>query len=243
MVARRGPTTIVENHLGLVMAAAGIDGSNVPAGHLVLLPRDPDGSARALRRGLHAATGRNVAVIVTDTAGRAWRQGQTDLAIGAAGFVVLDDHAGRVDGYGNPLAVTAPALADEVAGAADLAQGKLAGRPVALVRGLAAHVLPAGDDGPPARSLNRPLAQDMFALGTREAVVAALAGETPAAFGAPAPADELVAALARVGVTATRDDEGVRLADEPGLAARAVAHAHGWAPDRDVPAVLQPHLP
>ncbi len=243
VVARRGPTTIVENHLGLVMAAAGIDSSNVAAGHLVLLPRDPDASARAIRSGLRAATGRNVAVLVTDTAGRAWRQGQTDLAIGAAGFVVLEDHAGRVDGYGNPLAVTAPALADEVAGAADLAQGKLAGRPVAVVRGLASHVLPAGDDGPGARTLNRPLAQDMFGLGSREAVVAALAGESAEAFGEPASADDLVAALARVGVAARPGADGLRLADAPGRAARAVAHAHGWAPDRDVPAVLRPHLP
>jgi coenzyme F420-0:L-glutamate ligase/coenzyme F420-1:gamma-L-glutamate ligase len=157
--------------------------------------------------------------------------------------VVLDDHAGRVDGYGNPLAVTAPALADEVAGAADLAQGKLAGRPVAVVRGLAAHVLRTDDDGPGARSLNRPLAEDMFALGAREAVVAALAGESPEAFGAPAPAADLVAALARVGVTATTDGERVRLADESGPEARAIAHAHGWVSDLDVPAVLQPHLP
>jgi len=243
VVARRGPTTIVENRLGLVMAAAGIDNSNVEAGQVVLLPRDPDASARALRTGLLATTGHNVAVVVTDTAGRAWRQGQTDLAIGAAGFVVLDDHAGRVDGYGNPLAVTAPALADEVAGAADLAQGKLAGRPVAVVRGLAAHVLRTDDDGPGARSLNRPLAEDMFALGAREAVVAALAGESPEAFGAPAPAADLVAALARVGVTATTDGERVRLADESGPEARAIAHAHGWVSDLDVPAVLQPHLP
>ena len=243
VLARRGPTTIVENHLGLVMAAAGIDSSNVEAGHVVLLPRDPDASARALRSGLLAATGHNVAVVVTDTAGRAWRQGQTDVAIGTAGFVVLDDHAGRVDGYGNPLAVTAPALADEVAGAADLAQGKLAGRPVAVVRGLAAHVLRPEDDGPGARSLNRPLAEDMFALGAREAVVAALAGESPEAFGTPAPPADLVAALARVGVTATTDGDRVRLADEAGPESRAVAHAHGWVSDRDVGAVLQPHLP
>jgi coenzyme F420-0:L-glutamate ligase/coenzyme F420-1:gamma-L-glutamate ligase len=243
VVARRGPTTIVENHLGLVMAAAGIDSSNVAAGRLVLLPRDPDASARALRKGLLASTGCNVAVVVTDTAGRAWRQGQTDLAVGAAGFVVLDDHAGRVDGHGNSLAVTAPALADEVAGAADLVQGKLTGRPVALVRGLAAHVLRADDDGPGARSLTRPLAEDMFGLGAREAVVAALAGESLEAFGAPAPAADLVAALARVGIAATTDGERVRLADETGPEARAIAHAHGWVSNRDVPAVLQPPLP
>ena len=216
VVARRGPTTIVENHLGLVMAAAGIDSSNVAAGRVVLLPHDPDASARALRTGLLATTGHNVGIVVTDTAGRAWRQGQTDLAIGAAGFVVLDDHAGRVDGYGNPLAVTAPALADEVAGAADLAQGKLAARPVAVVRGLEAHVLRAGDDGLGARSLNRPLAEDMFALGAREAVVAALAGESAEAFGTPAPTADLVAALARVGVTATGSGSPARPARRPG---------------------------
>ena len=183
---------------------------------MVLLPPTPTPARGRCAARLLAATGHNVAVVVTDTAGRAWRQGQTDLAIGAAGFVVLDDHAGRVDGYGNPLAVTAPALADEVAGAADLAQGKLAGRPVAVVRGLAAHVLRADDDGPGARSLNRPLAEDMFALGAREAVVAALAGESAEAFGAPAPAADLVAALARVGVTAAADGERVRLAGEAG---------------------------
>ena len=153
-----------------------------------------------------------------------------------------DDHAGRVDGYGNPLAVTAPALADEVAGAADLAQGKLAGRPVAAVRGLGC-TCSAPTTRARRRSLNRPLAEDMFALGAREAVVAALAGESAEAFGTPAPTADLVAALARVGVTATADGDRVRLAGEAGPEVRAVAHAHGWVTDRDIPAVLQPHLP
>ena len=112
VVARRGPTTIVRNRLGLTMAAAGIDGSNVPAGHVVLLPLDPDDSARDLRTRLLERTGRNVAVVVTDTAGRAWREGQTDIAIGAAGLVVADEHAGRTDRWGNELAVTLPAVAD-----------------------------------------------------------------------------------------------------------------------------------
>ena len=103
---------------------------------------DPDGSARALRRAIAERTGVNVGVVITDTAGRAWRTGQTDIAIGAAGLLVLDDHAGRTDAHGNELAVTAPALADELAGAAELAQGKLAGRPFALVRGRADLVLP-----------------------------------------------------------------------------------------------------
>ena len=130
VVARRGATTIVRTRLGLTMAAAGVDASNVEAGSVLLLPLDPDGTARALRRAVDERTGANVGVVVTDTAGRAWRTGQTDIAIGAAGIVVLDDHAGRTDAYGNELAVTAPALADELAGAAELAQGKLDGAAV-----------------------------------------------------------------------------------------------------------------
>src|SRR5699024_1903226 len=97
---------------------------------------------------LRELTGCNVAVLVTDTAGRTWREGQSDIAIGAAGLQVLEEYAGRDDGYGNPLAVTAPAVADELAGAVELAAGKLARRPFALVRGRADLVLPPGDDGP-----------------------------------------------------------------------------------------------
>ena len=147
------------------MAAAGVDASNVAPGTVVLLPEDPDATARSLRVRVHAETGRNVAVVVTDTAGRAWRAGQTDLAIGAAGIEPLDDHAGRTDPYGNPLAVTAPAVADELASVAELVTGKLAGRPVAVVRGIAARVLPAGEHGPGARALVRPRHADMFGLG------------------------------------------------------------------------------
>ena len=96
VVARRGLTTIVRNHLGLTMAAAGIDESNVERGRSVLLPVDPDGSARALRTALGERTGRTVGVVITDTAGRAWREGQTDIAIGAAGLTVLEEYAGRL---------------------------------------------------------------------------------------------------------------------------------------------------
>ena len=113
---------------------------------------------------------------------------------------MLDDHAGRTDGYGNELMVTAPALADELAGAAELAQGKLAGRPFALVRGRADLVLPPGEDGPGAAVLVRVEGEDLFGYGAREAVVRALAGE-PAdqvPFGAPASAEEMAAAVARV---------------------------------------------
>ena len=139
-------------------------------------------------------------VIVTDTAGRAWREGQTDIAIGAAGLVVAEDFAGRTDAYGNPLAVTLPVVADELAGAAELAQGKLSGRPVAVVRGRGDLVLPPGEDGPGAASLVRPEGEDLFGWGAREAVVRALAGDTAdrLPFGAPVAREELEAALDRL---------------------------------------------
>ena len=189
VVARRGGTTIVRTRHGLTLAAGGIDASNVAAGSVVLLPEDPDGSARAIRRGIAERTGRNVGVVVTDTAGRAWRQGQTDIAIGAAGLRVAEDYAGRVDAHGNELAVTAPAVADEIAGLAELAQGKLGGRPFAVVRGRADLVLPPGEDGPGAVALVRPEGADLFGYGAREAVVRAAAGRPAEAapFGSPLP--------------------------------------------------------
>ena len=137
VVARVNRTLITENKLGIVQAAAGVDGSNVEAGELALLPEDPDASARALAADLRRLTGARVAVIVTDTMGRAWRTGQIDLAIGAAGMRVSVGYDGAVDRQGNELLVTDVAVADEVAAAADLVKGKLGGRPVAVVRGLA----------------------------------------------------------------------------------------------------------
>jgi len=242
VVARRGPTTIVRNRLGLTMAAAGIDASNVPAGTHVLLPRDPDASARRIRERLADLAGVEVGVVVTDTAGRAWRHGQTDIAIGAAGLLVADDHAGRVDGHGNPLAVTLPALADEIASAAELAQGKLAGRPFAVLRGRADLVLPTGDHGSGAGVLVRDEGGDLFGYGAREAVVRALAGAEAdrAPFGTPAPLEELVAALRTVLGPATYDVEPgtgpddlghVRVTLPAGTAREVVAalcFAHGW---------------
>lgn len=243
VVARRGPTVIVRNRLGLTMAAAGIDASNVAAGSIVLLPLDPDASARALRARLHDLTGTNVGVIVTDTAGRAWRDGQTDIAIGAAGVRVAEDFSGRVDAYGNDLVVTLPAVADEVAGAADLVRGKLAGRPVAVVRGRPDLVLTLGDDGPGAASLVRPEGLDLFAYGAREAVVRALAGaeEDRLAFGAPVELAELTTALIKVLggghamtsiMTVTFDDDSDPTIDLPARAderaVEAVCFAHGW---------------
>lgn len=168
VVARRGATRIVENRQGLVMAAAGVDASNTAPGTVLLLPADPDASARALRARLYELTGRRVAVLVTDTFGRPWRSGLTDVAIGAAGLDVLEDHRGRADSHGNELAVTVTATADELAAAGDLVKGKATGTPVALVRGLARLVTDQDGDG--IRPLIRPAVDDMFRLGTSEAV-------------------------------------------------------------------------
>ncbi|MEV8478801.1 coenzyme F420-0:L-glutamate ligase [Streptomyces sp. NPDC051173] len=167
VVARRGTLRIVENRQGLVMAAAGVDASNTEAGTVLLLPEDPDASARALRAGIEDALGVEVGVVITDTFGRPWRSGLTDVAIGAAGVRVLDDLRGGLDTHGNPLNVTTVATADELAAAGDLVKGKTAGLPVAVVRGLP-HVV--GDDGTGARALVRAPADDMFRLGTSEAV-------------------------------------------------------------------------
>ncbi len=243
VVARRGATTIVRTHHGLTMAAAGIDASNTGAGTVVLLPEDPDRSARALRHTIRDRAGANVGVVVTDTAGRAWREGQTDIAIGAAGVRVLEDFAGRTDAHGNTLAVTAPAVADELAGAAELASGKLGGRPFAVVSGLAHQVLAPEDDGPGAAALVRREGADLFGYGAREAVVRALAGD-PAdrvCFGAPASAGELVDALRtvlgpRLDVTLEGEDVlSLAWRETDAVPVRALAFAHGWELD-DAPA-------
>lgn len=176
VVARRGTLRIVENRQGLVMAAAGVDASNTAAGTVLLLPVDPDASARAVREGLRDALGVDVGVIVTDTFGRPWRAGLTDVAIGAAGVRVLDDLRGGSDAYGNPLGATVVATADELAAAGDLVKGKAAGLPVAVVRGLSRAVVGADERGgvedvdTGARALVRGARDDMFRLGTSEAV-------------------------------------------------------------------------
>jgi coenzyme F420-0:L-glutamate ligase/coenzyme F420-1:gamma-L-glutamate ligase len=233
VVARRGPTSIVETRIGVVMAAAGVDASNVEPGSVVLLPVDPDASARRIRERLAASTGPNVAVVVSDTAGRAWRHGQTDLAIGVAGMLAFESFEGRTDGYGNPLAVTAPAVADEIAGFAEVASGKLGHRPVTVVRGLADRVLPAGEHGPGARALVRETGTDMFGLGSREAVVAALSGRDQRVFGAPAEPADLVAALAACGLSASAAAGRVSVAAQvDDLRVCVLAFAHGWQVDR-----------
>ncbi len=247
LVALRGLTRIVRNRLGLTMAAAGIDASNVASGSVVLLPEDPDASARTLRRAVAERTGANVGVVVTDTAGRAWREGQTDIAIGAAGLRVLESFAGRVDAHGNELAVTAPAVADEIAGAVELAQGKLGARPCALVRGRADLVLPAGDDGPGAAALIRPEGADLFGYGAREAVIRAVGGapEDRAPFGTAVPATELAAALRRAGIEAREaGPDDVRCGSDRRAAVDIVAFAHGWSVDEDDADLrLRPHTP
>ena len=239
VVARRGETAIVRNRLGLTMAAAGIDNSNVPRGLIALLPEDPDGSARTMRAGLLERGGVNVAVIISDTAGRAWREGQTDIAIGAAGLVVAEDYAGRSDAHGNELAVTLPAVADELAGAAELASGKLGGRPFVVVRGRADLVLAPGDDGTGAAALVRPDGADLFGYGAREAVVRALrahpADQRP--FGAPAPEAELAAAIRDlVGLAPSHTgagDEALTVTCPRGLLRplAALTFAFGWTVD------------
>ena len=170
-VARRGETRIVRTHGGLTMAAAGVDTSNVSAESILLLPRDPDASAAALRQQLVAATGLRLGVIISDTAGRPWRMGQTDHAIGISGIQALQSYVGTKDAYDNELQVTVMAVADELAAAADLVKGKLRGRPFAVVRGLGSLV---GEADSSARELLRDPAKDMFSFGSQEAVLAAV---------------------------------------------------------------------
>ena len=171
VATRRQPngslTRIVENRLGIVGAAAGVDASNVAEGTVLLLPEDPDASARALRAALQERWGVRVGVILTDTLGRPWRVGQTDVAIGAAGIAVVDDLRGSLDAAGRRMDVTVVAVADEIAAMADLVKGKALNRPVALVRGLGRLV--TEEDGPGARSLVRTGPEDMFRRGTDEA--------------------------------------------------------------------------
>ncbi|GGK65095.1 coenzyme F420:L-glutamate ligase [Sphaerisporangium melleum] len=166
VVARRGDTVIAQTRHGFVMAAAGVDASNTEPGTVLLLPQDPDASARRIRAGLPVRAG----VILSDTFGRPWRNGLTDVAIGAAGVRPLDDLRGRSDGYGNPLSATVTALVDEIAAAAELVKGKLDGVPVAVVRGLA-HLV-TEEDGPGVRPLVRPADEDMFRFGSSEVLFA-----------------------------------------------------------------------
>ena len=148
-------------HHGFICANAGVDASNVPGDDaLVLLPRDPDASARHLRKRIHNALGANPAILITDSFGRAWRHGQVDVAIGCAGLTPLEDWRGRTDAVGRELKATWIAVADELAAAADLARTKDGALPVIVVHGADRHVSP--DDGPGAAALIRPESEDLF---------------------------------------------------------------------------------
>jgi coenzyme F420-0:L-glutamate ligase / coenzyme F420-1:gamma-L-glutamate ligase len=158
--AERG-VLIAETRHGFVCANAGIDSSNLPDPDTVsLLPEDSDASARRIREEIHSATGATVAVIVSDSFGRAWRLGQAEVAIGCAGIAPLDDWRGRNDTAGRELEATLIAIADEAAAAADLVRDKASGVPAAIVRGLDRHV--TAEDGPGARTLRRPRNEDLF---------------------------------------------------------------------------------
>lgn len=170
VVARRavggGTVAVVRSAAGPVMAAAGVDASNTPAGTVLPLPEDCDAIARTLRAAVRERTGARIGVLITDTVSRPWRVGQADIALGASGLPVLQDLRGTPDRDGRPLAVSVRALADEIAAAADLVAGKSAGIPAAVVRGL-----PVVDGSEtPARELNRPLAEDWFSLAVVEAI-------------------------------------------------------------------------
>lgn len=169
VVAARGPTRIVATRHGFVMAAAGVDNSNVAPSQLVLLPQDPDASARALRAAFADHFGLQVAVIISDTMGRPWRNGLTDVALGAAGIAPMLDHRGQTDRFGNPLMLTQVAVVDELAAVADLVKGKVDGVPVAVVRGLPARYLTDGDGPGVVATLVRDSSQDLFSRGTAEA--------------------------------------------------------------------------
>jgi coenzyme F420-0:L-glutamate ligase/coenzyme F420-1:gamma-L-glutamate ligase len=157
--AERGVIVSVTRH-GFVCANAGVDASNAPAGTLVTLPLDSDASARGLRARIAELRGVRPAVLITDSFGRAWRTGQTDVAIGAAGLVAVDDWRGRADAHGRELRATAIAVADSIAGAADLARRKDSRRPAVLVSGLG-HLV-TEEDGPGAAPLRREREQDLF---------------------------------------------------------------------------------
>ncbi|RBM18494.1 coenzyme F420-0:L-glutamate ligase [Prauserella sp. PE36] len=221
VIARIARTVITQNHLGIVQAASGVDASNVALNEIALLPADPDASALALRNGLRERLGVEVAVVVTDTMGRAWRVGQTDAAIGSSGLRVLHSYEGQVDPQGNELAVTEIAVADEVAAAADLVKGKLGGTPVAIVRGLE-----IGDNDSSARDLVRPVEEDLFRLGTNEAIAQGRREAVPARRSVREFSDEPVA------------EESLRAAIGSALTAPAPHHTHpmrfAWLRNRPV---------
>jgi coenzyme F420-0:L-glutamate ligase len=156
IIRRRGPLVITQTHHGFICANAGVDRSNVEGDNVVLLPRTPDRSAHLIRMRLQREFGCTVGVLITDTFGRPWRRGLTDVAIGCSGVLAVLDLKGTHDMQGRTLEVSEVAVIDEIAAAADLVMGKATGNPVAVVRGLSL----AGNGR--ARDLVRPAAEDMF---------------------------------------------------------------------------------
>ena len=158
IIRQRGPVLITETRHGFVCANAGIDASNVgPEGTVCLLPEDPDRSAQGIRSAIREATGADVAVIVSDTFGRPWREGHTNVAVGLAGMAAFADYVGQVDRFGYELRVSTLCVADELAGAAELVQNKLDTVPVAIIRG---YAYPKGEGT--ARGIVRPKENDLF---------------------------------------------------------------------------------
>ena len=218
VVADSPHVLIVQAAHGLVCANAGIDASNVPGDDLVLLPRDPDASARALRAALSPPV---VGVIVADTFGRPWRMGQTDVAIGCAGVAPMRDERGGTDRDGRALSVTLVAVADELAAAADLVRRKADGVPVVVLRGVDPSLLTA-DDGPGAAAIVRATAEDLFSRG-RGMLARELAGV--------AGGGELAAVAAAVRAVAGTDvvvADGCLVQSGRDAAARALGAGAAW---------------
>ena len=157
IVRQAGPVLITETRHGFVCANAGVDASNVGRGLVTLLPEDPDRSAVGIRVGLRKRAGLDVAVVISDTFGRPWREGHTNVAVGIAGMEAFVDYVGQVDPYGHDLRVSTLAVADELAGAAELVMGKLSGVPAAIIRG---YEYPKGRGT--ARDMIRPAERDLF---------------------------------------------------------------------------------
>lgn len=198
IVADTEQVLITATEHGFVAANGGVDLSNAGDAGALLLPPNPDGSAARIRSGLAARAGADIGVIVTDTFGRPWRMGQTDVALGVAGTAALRDERGGTDRDGRPLDVTVAAVADEVAGAADLVRSKGAGIPFVLVRGL-----PATDRAGTGSQLVRPLEEDLFPHGGPTAAAAVVAGRrTVRSFSDDPVADEVVAAAVGAATTA-----------------------------------------
>lgn len=250
VLAAPGFTIITRTHHGFVCANGGIDASNVVGDALLELPEDPDASARSLRASLIAATGVQLGVVITDTFGRAWRHGQTDIAIGCAGLDPIRDERGAADRGGRVLSVTEVAVADAVAGAADLVRSKSSGTALVVVSGMGQWV--TDTDGPGAAALVRPASADLFARG-RGRLAARAAGarfpgdppEDPSLWVHPVTSTDLALAITAAeaaGATATavdaegaaatrlvvRGPDGVTAGLAAGAAAAALADC-GWA--------------